>query len=138
MHLDELRTEMSRRSIDVYVVPTSDFHNSEYVGDYFKARAFLTGFTGSAGTAVVTADTAGLWTDGRYFIQAAEQLAGSGFSLYRMNEEGVPAVGEFVKAMRVHHRGEEDFNRNIIGRGLKQKLQNDNENECITGKEEQK
>ncbi len=97
MHLDELRTEMNRRGIDIYVVPTSDFHNSEYVGDYFKARAFLTGFTGSAGTAVVTADRAGLWTDGRYFIQAADQLAGSGFSLYRMNEEGVPTVGEFVK-----------------------------------------
>ncbi len=95
--LEALRREMKKREIDIYVVPTSDFHNSEYVGDYFKAREFLTGFTGSAGTAVVTSDKAGLWTDGRYFIQAAAEIRGSGFELYRMGMENVPTAMEFVE-----------------------------------------
>lgn len=95
--LTALRAEMEKRGIGAYVVPTADFHASEYVGEYFKARAWLTGFTGSAGTAVVTADKAGLWTDGRYFIQAAAQLAGTGFTLYRMGEEGVPEIPDFLK-----------------------------------------
>ncbi|MCD8324908.1 MAG: aminopeptidase P family protein [Clostridiales bacterium] len=95
--LTQLRAEMKQRGIDVYVVPTADFHESEYVGEYFRAREFLTGFTGSAGTAVVTADKAGLWTDGRYFIQAAAQLAGSGFELYKMGEEGVPEIPKFLE-----------------------------------------
>jgi len=81
----------------MYIVPTSDFHESEYVGDYFKARKYITGFTGSAGTAVITKDAAGLWADGRYFIQAEQQLAGSPITLYRMGEEGVPTVKEYVE-----------------------------------------
>ncbi|MCD8300851.1 MAG: aminopeptidase P family protein [Clostridiales bacterium] len=88
---------MKERGIDVYIVPTSDFHTSEYVGDYFKERQFLTGFTGSAGTAVVTADKAGLWADGRYYIQAEAQIEGSGFMLYKMGMDGVPDVEDFVK-----------------------------------------
>lgn len=96
--LAALRDEMKKRGIDAYVIPTADFHESEYVGEYFKARPFICGFTGSAGTAVVTADKAGLWTDGRYFIQAAAQLEGSGFELYKMGEEGVPTIPEFLKA----------------------------------------
>ena len=68
--LKDLRELMEQRGIDIYVVPTSDFHESEYVGEYFKARKFITGFTGSAGTAVITKTQAGLWTDGRYFVQA--------------------------------------------------------------------
>ena len=95
--LTALRKEMKRRSIDIYVVPTADFHESEYVGEHFKARKFITGFTGSAGTAVITLKEAGLWTDGRYFVQAEKQLEGSTVTLYRMAEEGVPAVEEFVK-----------------------------------------
>ena len=67
--------------MDAYLVVTADFHESEYVGEFFKCRKFLTGFTGSAGTAVVTMDEACLWTDGRYFVQAAAQLAGSGIRL---------------------------------------------------------
>ena len=94
--LSGLRREMARRGIDVYVVPTADFHGSEYVGEHFKARQFLTGFTGSAGTAVVTKEEAGLWTDARYFLQAEAQLAGSGVTLYRMGEEGVPALREYL------------------------------------------
>lgn len=95
--LQALRKEMSKRGIDIYIVPTADFHESEYVGEYFKARAFLTGFTGSAGTAVVTMTEAGLWTDGRYFVQAERQLMGSGVTLFKMAEEGVPTIEEYIK-----------------------------------------
>lgn len=94
--LQALREEMRKRNIDIYVVPTADFHESEYVGEHFKARKFITGFTGSAGTAVITLTEAGLWTDGRYFVQAERQLAGSTVTLYRMGEEGVPGVDEFI------------------------------------------
>lgn len=92
-----LRAEMKKRNIDMYIVPTSDFHESEYVGDYFKARKYITGFTGSAGTAVITMTEAGLWTDGRYFIQAEKQLSGTPVTLFKMGEEGVPTVKEYVE-----------------------------------------
>ena len=95
--LQALRQEMAQRNISVYIVPTADFHESEYVGSYFKARKYITGFTGSAGTAVITMTEAGLWTDGRYFIQAAEQLEGTTVTLYKMGEEGVPTVDEYVE-----------------------------------------
>ena len=95
--LSALRAEMKKRNIDIYLVPTSDFHESEYVGEHFKARRFITGFTGSAGTAVITATEAGLWTDGRYFVQAENQLKGSTVDLYRMGEEGVPTVDAFIE-----------------------------------------
>lgn len=72
--LAALRQEMEKRDIAVYIVPTADFHESEYVGEYFKARRFITGFTGSAGTAVITRTKAGLWTDGRYFVQAGKTV----------------------------------------------------------------
>lgn len=94
--LKALRTEMSKRGISVYVVPTADFHESEYVGEHFKARKFITGFTGSAGTAVITMDEAGLWTDGRYFVQAAKQLEGTTVKLFKMGEEGVSTVDEYI------------------------------------------
>ena len=94
--LGALREAMAQRGMDAYLVVTADFHESEYVGDYFKARQFLTGFTGSAGTLVVTGDEACLWTDGRYFVQAAAQLAGSGVRLMKMREEGVPTVREYL------------------------------------------
>ena len=95
--LAALRAEMRKRGVDIYIVPTADFHESEYVGDYFKARRYITGFTGSAGTAVITESEAGLWTDGRYFVQAEKQLAGSGVTLYRMGQEGVPTVDDFLE-----------------------------------------
>lgn len=91
-----LRALMAERGYDAYMVPTDDNHQSEYVGEHFKARAFITGFTGSAGTAVITKDAAGLWTDGRYFIQAAAQLEGSSVTLYKMGEPDVPTVEEFI------------------------------------------
>lgn len=94
--LERLRAEMKKRNISMYIVPTADFHESEYVGEHFKARKYITGFTGSAGTAIVTLTEAGLWTDARYFVQAAKQLDGSTVTLYRMGEEGVPTVEQFV------------------------------------------
>lgn len=91
-----LRQLMKEMNIDVYIVPSSDNHQSEYVGDYFKSREFITGFTGSAGTAVITQTEAGLWTDGRYFIQAEKELAGSNITLYRMGNPDVPKIDEYL------------------------------------------
>lgn len=94
--IDLLRKEMRRLQIDIYIVPSTDFHNSEYIGEFFKCREFITGFTGSAGTAVITLDKAFLWTDGRYFIQAETELKGTGVSLCKMGEPGVLTVDEFL------------------------------------------
>ncbi len=96
IRIEKLRELMKREGMNIYVVPTDDFHSSEYVGDYFKARTFMSGFTGSAGIFVVTEDFAGLWTDGRYFLQAAAELQGSEVVLMKMGEEGVPTVPEFI------------------------------------------
>lgn len=95
--LQGLRALMEERRLDAYIVPTDDFHCSEYVGPYFKVREYLSGFTGSAGTLVVLPDSAYLWTDGRYFLQAADQLAGSTIELMRDRQTGVPSIGEFLK-----------------------------------------
>ncbi len=92
-----LRKLMEEKKIDLYIIPTADFHQSEYVGEHFKARKYMTGFSGSAGTAVITKDEARLWTDGRYFIQAAAQLEGSTVELMKMGEPGVPLLEEYVK-----------------------------------------
>lgn len=94
--LRDLRQCMRENGIDYYMVPTDDFHGSEYVSDYFKVREFLSGFTGSAGTLVVYEEGAALWTDGRYFIQAAAELEGTGVQLMKMREEGVPTLEEFL------------------------------------------
>lgn len=91
-----LRAIMKRDGIDYYYIPTADFHESEYVVEYFKARKFITGFTGSAGVAVIGQEEAWLWTDGRYFIQAANQIEGSGFGLMKMGQEGVPTVMQYL------------------------------------------
>ena len=95
--IGQLRDRMKELGIDAYLVPTADFHESEYVGEFFKCRHFLTGFNGTAGTAVITMDKAGLWTDGRYFVQAEEQLSGSEIKLYRMGEPEFPTLDEFLE-----------------------------------------
>lgn len=92
-----LRKLMKKKGIDAYLVPTDDFHGSEYVGDYFKCRKYITGFTGSAGTAVIMQDMAGLWTDGRYFIQAAQQLEGTPVTLFKIGEPDVPTTHRFLE-----------------------------------------
>ena len=94
--LNALRILMKEKKIDAYLVPTDDFHGSAYVGDYFKCRKYITGFTGSAGTAIITQDMAGLWTDGRYFIQAADQLRDTTIELFKSGEPGVPTVHQFL------------------------------------------
>ncbi|HIW60621.1 MAG TPA: aminopeptidase P family protein [Candidatus Anaerobutyricum avicola] len=83
---------MQAERIDAWLIMTDDFHGSEYVGDYFKCREYISGFTGSAGTLLVLKDHVGLWTDGRYFLQAKEQLEGSGITLYRSGQPGVPSL----------------------------------------------
>ncbi|MCR5787068.1 MAG: aminopeptidase P family protein [Acholeplasmatales bacterium] len=94
--LDKLRELMKNNNLSMYYIPTDDYHMSEYVGDYFKSRVFMSGFTGSAGVLLVTLDNAYLWTDGRYFLQAAKQLEGSTINLMKIGEEGVPTVLEFI------------------------------------------
>ena len=96
--LAALREKMRAYGVDAYLVPTADYHESEYVGTYFKSRTYITGFTGSAGTAVITQEEACLWTDGRYFVQAAKELAGTGVTLMKMGQEGVPTVEEYLQA----------------------------------------
>ena len=95
--LSLLRGKMEEQGIDFYMMPTADFHNSEYVSDYFKVREYFCNFTGSNGTLLVWKDGAGLWTDGRYFIQAEHELAGTGVTLFRMQDEGVPTIVEFLQ-----------------------------------------
>lgn len=95
--ISRLRSLMKEHKLDAYIVFSDDFHGSEYVGEFFRCRQFITGFTGSAGTAVITEQEAGLWTDGRYFIQAAAQLSGSGVTLFRSGEEGVPTIEEYLE-----------------------------------------
>ena len=88
----KLRKLMAEKNIDFYMIPSEDFHQSEYVGDYFKSREYITGFTGSAGTALITKDEALLWTDGRYFLQAEIQLKGSEVKLMKTGEKGVGKI----------------------------------------------
>lgn len=125
-HLDELRKLMKQHNIDVYLIPTADFHQSEYVGAYFTARKFMSGFTGSAGTLVVTQKEAGLWTDGRYFIQAEHQLMGSGIDLYKMGVKGVATLEEFI-IDKLPEGGTLGFDGRVVdsrlGRNLEEKIQ---------------
>lgn len=94
--IENIRDLMKEKNIYAYIVPSSDYHQSEYVGDYFKSREFMSGFTGSAGTLIIYMDEAGLWTDGRYFIQAENELKDSGIKLFKMGEEGVPTIEEYL------------------------------------------
>ena len=96
--LAALRAAMAKEGLAACYIPTADYHLSEYVGEHFEFRAWLSGFTGSAGTLVVLPDQAGLWTDGRYFLQAEAQLAGTGIDLYKMQIPGVPTIEEFLTA----------------------------------------
>ncbi|MDE6727170.1 MAG: aminopeptidase P family protein [Oscillospiraceae bacterium] len=94
--ITRLCSEMNARGIFAYIVMTEDFHGSEYVGSHFKVREYLSGFTGSAGTLVVTEDEAALWTDGRYFIQAAAELSGSGIALMKQGDPETPTIERFL------------------------------------------
>lgn len=127
--LGKIRELMRERGVDAYVVPTSDFHESEYVGRHFACREYMTGFTGSAGTAVITADEAGLWTDGRYFVQAAKELEGSMVELRRMGQEGVPTILEYLSETVPAH-GTVGFDGRVINEQLGERIE-----ECLADKE---
>lgn len=94
--VEALRKLMKDNGMDAYIIPSSDPHQSEYVAEHWKARAWISGFTGSAGTVVITSDDGGLWTDGRYFIQAEKQLSGSGIRLFKMAQPGVLSYDEWI------------------------------------------
>ena len=96
--IKQLLVEMKKENIDYYIIPTSDYHNSEYISDFFKCREYMSGFTGSAGTLVVSEKETILWTDGRYFLQAGEQLKGSRVELYKSGNDGVPTIKEYLKS----------------------------------------
>lgn len=95
--IQALRQQMRQEEIDYYLVVTDDYHSSEYVCEYFKCREYLSGFTGSNGDLLVWQDGAALWTDGRYFLQAEDELEGTGISLMKMGEKGVPTIQEFLE-----------------------------------------
>ncbi len=97
--LQKLRQKMQENNIHYYIVPTNDYHLSEYVGAHFGARKYMSGFTGSAGILLVGMDMAGLWTDGRYYIQAARQLEGSTITLFKQGSEGVPMMDVYLKSV---------------------------------------
>ena len=94
--LAALRQAMAEQNLSAYYIATEDEHLSEYISDHFKFRAWLSGFTGSAGTLIVLLDQAALWTDGRYFLQAEEQLEGTGIQLMKQQIPGVPSITEFL------------------------------------------
>ncbi len=111
-----LRERMAEKGIDAYVIPTADFHQSEYVGEHFKARQFISGFSGSYGTVVICKDDAGLWTDGRYFFQAANQLEGSGIRLMKMFVGDTPSITEYL-ADRIPKGGCVAFDGRVLSMG---------------------
>lgn len=94
--LTAFREEMQKAGVQAYIVPTSDDHDTEYVCAHFQSRSYLSNFTGSAGILVVCQEKAGLWTDGRYFIQAKKQLENTGIDLMKMGVEGTPTIPEFI------------------------------------------
>ena len=114
--IQRLRSLMAEKGIDAYVVPTADFPQSEYVGEHFKARKFITGFSGSYGTAVITKDDGGLWTDGRYFFQAENQLSGSGIRLMKMFVGDTPSITEYLQA-NIPEGGAVGFDGRVLSMG---------------------
>ncbi len=96
-YIAKLRKVFLDLNIHAIIIPSADPHQSEYLADYWKLREWISGFTGSAGTIVITKDVAGLWTDSRYYLQAVEELEGSGITLFRQGEKGVPGITEYLK-----------------------------------------
>ena len=96
--IEVLREEMRREQLFAFIFPSTDPHQSEYTADHWKGREWISGFSGSAGTAVVTLHSAALWTDSRYFIAAAQQLEGTEFQLMREKMEGTPTIAEWLQS----------------------------------------
>lgn len=121
--LAALRSAMKDNGINYYMITSADCHGSEYVHEHFRARAYFSGFTGSNGTLVVGEKSAALWTDGRYFLQAEKQLAGTGIELMRMQEKGVPTIEKYLEE---HLQAEEvfGFDGNCVNAEQGEKLEN--------------
>jgi len=117
-----LQEKMKEERIDYYLIPTADYHNSEYVSDFFKVREYFSGFTGSNGSLLVSQTEAGLWTDGRYFIQAEKELGGSGIALFRMQEEGVPTIPEYL-AQHMREKEALGFDGRVVAASYGKKLE---------------
>ena len=129
--LNALKTLMKQKNMDYYLIPTGDYHGSEYVSEYFKVREFFSGFTGSNGTLLVGPVETCLWTDGRYFIQAEKELDGTGIFLQKMGEKNVPTIGEYLK----EHIGEGEtigFDGKVVTAAFGRKLE-----EVLSGKKVQ-
>ena len=120
----KLRSLMAEKGIDAYVVPTADFHQSEYVGEHFKVRKYITGFSGSYGTAVITMNDGGLWTDGRYFFQATNELEGSGIKLMKMFVGDTPSIPEYLIA-NIPEGGTVGFDGRVLSMGEGQEYENE-------------
>jgi len=120
----KLRALMAEKGINAYVVPTADFHQSEYVGEHFKARKFISGFSGSYGTVVITKDDGGLWTDGRYFFQATNELEGSGIRLMKMFVGDTPSIPEYLIA-NIPAGGTVGFDGRVLSMGEGQEYENE-------------
>lgn len=118
----ELRKIMQENQVDAYVVPTADFHQSEYVGEHFKARKFISGFSGSYGTVVIGREEGYLWTDGRYWYQAERELEGSGIEVQRMFEPGVPTITEWLE-QHVQVGGKVAFDGRVLAMGEGQEFE---------------
>lgn len=129
--LKELRMLMEKNNIDVYIVPTADPHQSEYVADYYKTREFITGFTGSQGTAVITKEVALLWADGRYFIQAEKQIENTEFKLMKMATPGYPSMIEWLQEY-LQDNHVVGFDGKLISQRLFENIKNANEGKNIT------
>ncbi len=97
--LQNLQNKMNEKNYDVFIIPTSDYHGSEYISEYFKTRQYFSGFTGSAGTLLVTKEKGYLWTDGRYFIQAEKELSNSNIVLMKMGQENTPTIIEYLESI---------------------------------------
>ena len=119
--LAKLREKMAEAGIDFYLMTTADFHESEYAGEHFGVRKYMSGFTGSAGSLLVGKDKAALWTDGRYFIQAERELSGSTIELMRMGEEGVPTISKYIED-NIPEKGVLGFDGRVINSALGNKI----------------
>ena len=115
--LAALRALMEREHLAAFIIPSTDAHQSEYVADHWKSREWISGFNGSAGTAVVTMGSAALWTDSRYFLAAEEQLKGTEFRLMKLKIEGTPTIAEWIgsEVRRYETAGVRDYHSTEVG-----------------------
>jgi len=134
--VEKLRKLMQENHMDAYIIPSFDAHQSEYIADYWKRREWISGFTGSAGTVVITLNDAGLWTDGRYYIQAEKQLENSGIRLFRMVDPGVPFYSEWLADV-LNEGSIVGFDGNVFSIDLVKKMEEDLKGKGITLKMDQ-